>query len=423
MLISFSVENWRSFRDRAEFSMVATKERHFSDRLMTIRRRPKVVRLLPTSAIFGGNASGKSNLVKAMEHARAFIVTRGGFIGENVSLYRPFALDKGCASKPSSFSFSILISVDGKERVFDYSFSVSRDAVVDERLVRSDIGGEEHIVFDRNTGKGELFDSSSERDRLDFILKGTRKNGLFLTNAFDQNVAGLSPVIEWFKNRLYIILPETRFIPLHEFEREERLNEFSDLLRQYDTGIQGVRLKEIQAGSMERSLPPGMAVRLDGANGGICVATNTDGSVSCKELKSMHVDSDGDDVPFSFSEESDGTRRLVDIVPMIQKLRAGNGCVFVVDELDRSIHPNLMERMLQDYLGSIDGGYRGQLIFTTHDSNLLDQRTIRRDEAWVVERDLDGASSICAVSDFRLRKDADIRNGYLIGRFGGVPRV
>lgn len=425
MLISFSVENWRSFRDRAEFSMVATREKHFVQRLMTIRRRPKVIRLLPASAVFGGNAAGKSNLVKAIAQAKAFIVQRSEIIGDAIRLAVPFALDRRCSSKPSAFSFSILVNVGEKEQVFDYSFSVTKEAVVDERLVRSDFNGNECVIFDRNAERGELFSDSSESDRIMFVLRGTRKDRLFLSNAVEQNVRELEPVFNWFRNSLQIVRPESKYIPLNEFSGTESLKAFGDLLGQYDTGIRSVRLDSISSGAigLEGNLPSGVMCRIDLGQGQICMASNDGGEVACRELRAMHRDVDGNDIQFSFADESDGTRRLVDILPMMQSLQNSSRRVFVVDELDRSIHPNLMERILQDYLSSIGEESRCQLIFTTHDTNLLDQQTIRRDEAWLVERDTDGASSLCAISDFRLRKDADIRNGYLIGRFGGVPRV
>lgn len=426
MLISFSVENWRSFRDKAEFSMAATKERQFVRRLMTVSRRPKVIRLLPTSAIFGGNAAGKSNLINAIAQARAFIIQRSEIIGDNaIRLAIPFALDKRCASKPSAFAFSILVNVGGKEKVFDYSFSVTREAVVDERLVRSDFNGNECVIFDRNAETGELFSDSSESDRIKFVLRGTRKDRLFLSNAVEQNVRELEPIFHWFRDCLHIVRPESKYIPVNELSGADSLNAFGSLLGQYDTGIKSVRLDSIPSGAigLEGNLPSGVMFRIDLGQGRICMASNNGGEVACRELRAMHRDADGSDIQFSFADESDGTRRLVDILPMMQTLLNTSGHVFIVDELDRSIHPNLMERMLQDYLTALGEDSRSQLIFTTHDTNLLDQQTLRRDESWIVERAADGSSNLCAISDFRLRKDADIRKGYLIGRFGGVPRV
>jgi hypothetical protein len=139
----------------------------------------------------------------------------------------------------------------------------------------------------------------------------------------------------------------------------------------------------------------------------------------------MHQDDSGKMVPFQFADESDGTRRLLDILPAFIMLGEKRySTTFVIDELDRSLHPNLTRNLVEAFLSCRNESSRTQLIFTTHDAQLMTQDLLRRDEIWVTERDGLGASKLVAFSEFKdVRSDRDIRKSYLRGRMGGVPRI
>ena len=433
MLLSFSVENWRSFRDRATISMIASAEKNFKDRTMKVSGRP-VVRLLPTAAIFGGNASGKSNLVSAIASARKFIVGGNSKMDGQTGFDAPFRLDAECLEKPTRFSFVILIDIKEKFRVFEYSFGVTQTAVTEEKLIQSDFSGNQKVLFHRELLEGgkEKFEGILSRNkRIQFVFAGTRRDALFLKNAYFQNVAEIEPVIKWFSDSLHVISPEMKYCDENILKKQERLEEFADILDKYDTGIRGVTFEEappaaagIASLMLERNGFFNGPRRMDiFGHGEVIFASEKGGSIELKELKTLRRAKDGKPVKFSFSDESDGTRRLVDIIPIYQSLAHDPGSVFIVDELDRRLHPNLIEGIMRDYLSDIDETSRSQLIFTTHDANLMSQSTLRRDEIWLVDRAQDGASELFSLMDFDARKDENIRRAYLVGRFGGIPRI
>jgi AAA15 family ATPase/GTPase len=139
----------------------------------------------------------------------------------------------------------------------------------------------------------------------------------------------------------------------------------------------------------------------------------------------FHRASNGKPIRFEISDESAGTQRLIDLLPAFHELLAGDSKkVFIIDELDRSLHTLLTRNLLESYLASRHKESRGQLIFTTHDGLLLDQDLFRRDEFWFIDKDETGASSLTSLSDFKdIRRDKDIRKSYLLGRFGGIPTI
>ncbi len=144
-----------------------------------------------------------------------------------------------------------------------------------------------------------------------------------------------------------------------------------------------------------------------------------------KELSTYHQKNGGTEVKFEMRNESDGSRRLIDLLPAFLEVAAkGSSKVYVIDELNRSMHTLLTRRLLEAYLGTCTPESRSQLLFSTHDVLLMDQNLMRRDEMWVAERDAEGVSSLIAFNEYRdIRYDKDIRKSYLQGRIGGVPRI
>lgn len=142
-------------------------------------------------------------------------------------------------------------------------------------------------------------------------------------------------------------------------------------------------------------------------------------------LLTQHRTKSGKDVEFYMAEESDGTQRFVDLLPAFYDLaHSAEGKVFVIDEIDRSLHTELTRNLIDAFLQTLGTASRSQLIFTTHDVMLLDQDMLRRDEIWFTEKDEEGNSDLFGLSDFKgVRADKDIRKSYLLGRFGGMPRI
>ena len=230
MIVRFSVANWMSFRDRVTLSMVASLERQHGDRVVRIGRYP--LRVLPVMALYGGNASGKTNLFKALSFAKTQIV-EGSRPDARIPVI-PFLLDKDRAQQPTHFEFDLLID----EVVYAFSFSVTREKVIEERLVRVS-STSERTLYDRQDRKIE-FDGSLEAEQLQFlrfVFRGTRDNQLFLTNSISQNVQDFRPIHDWFNETLQIITPDIRF-GLPSFHASSAVaTKMSEMLSNYDTGI------------------------------------------------------------------------------------------------------------------------------------------------------------------------------------------
>lgn len=429
MIVRFSVENWMSFRDRASFTMIAGRERQHRERVPSVRQYD--TRVLPVAAIYGGNASGKTNLFKALSFAQGFIVR--GTQPDSLIPLDQFSLDPPRTDRPSRFLFELLID----EVIYEFSFAVTRKAVIEEKLVRVS-GTSEKVLYLRENGNITL-DKTLEKDAfLRFAFQGTRDNQLFLTNSVSQKVKTFSPVYDWFRNTLELVAPDSRFEQFEQYldEGDPLYAKMNGLLPQLDTGIshiggeevpfENILLPEAIKAKIQADVPEGMTVRLftEPINERIIV-TRKNGVLIAKKLVAYHHKTDGKEAKFDIRQESDGSQRVIDLLPAFLELAVDHSKkVYVIDELDRDLHTLLTRRLVEAYLATCSAETRSQLLFTTHDVLLMDQQLFRRDEMWVTERDKSGASSLISFSEYSdVRYDKDVRKSYLQGRLGGVPRI
>lgn len=429
MIIRLSVENWMSFRDRASFDLVATRERQHRDRVPKLEKYKLGV--LPVAAIYGANASGKTNLFKALSFAKFLVVN--GTQPEGLIPIEPFRLDPSCSEKPSRFTFELLIS----ETIYEFSFSLTRKAILEEKLTQI-TGSGEKVLYDRRNGS-ITFDSTLSKDPfVNFVFKGTRDNQLFLTNSVSQKVDTFRSVYDWFRDTLDLVAPDSRFEPFEQFLDEGHVlfAPMNDMLSQLDTGIVHLGGEEIPFENipvpkqvqqkLQEEVKEGSTMRiLNGPSNERFVVTRKNGRLLAMKLISYHPNMDGTESKFEMSQESDGSQRVIDLLPaFLMASAAKSRKVFVIDEVDRSLHTILTRRLLEMYLSSCSPESRAQMLFTTHDVLLMDQGLFRRDEMWVTERNAEGVSNLISFSEYKdVRYDKDIRKSYLQGRLGGVPRI
>lgn len=427
MIISFSVENWMSFRDRVTLSMVASRERQHGQQVARLGRYRMGV--LPVLALYGGNASGKTNLFMALSFAKTQIVDGSQPNGRIPVI--PFLLDKDCAKQPSQFEFELLIGAS----VYAFSFSLTRERVIEERLVK--VGSaSERILYHRRCEDIDFDESlkKEEKEFLRFVRHGTRDNQLFLTNSVSQNVQTFRPIYDWFKETLRMIAPDTRVHGMVLHENRDLAVRMNDTLTSLDTGITGLDSERVPFDSIQ--LPEMVKDRIQGEldeGEGAFVESpaftysieRKDGDLIARKRVTVHRMTDGAETHFDLSQESDGSRRLIDLLPAFLDLSSGvSQRVYVVDEVDRSLHTLLTRQLLENYLAACTAKTRSQLLLTTHDVLLMDQRLLRRDEMWVTERDSGGSSHLYSFSEYSdVRYDKDIRKSYLLGRLGGIPRI
>lgn len=431
MIISFSLENWMSFRDRVTFSMVASRELQHGERVPKLGKYN--TRILPIAAIYGGNASGKTNLVKALSFVKDLVikVTQP----DSMIPVEPFLLDATSVEKPSSFTLEILVGDD----IYEFSFSVTQKAVLKEKLILITSTSEKEL-YDRSDGHfsfdRSLYNSSKEKQFLEFVFEGTGENQLFLTNAISRKLEIFRPVYNWFKEKLDLIYPDAIFQPFEQFMDESHpiYPIMNKMMQQLDTGISRLGGEELRPDKtlpqplkedLQKHLKEGITVRLVAPEDERLLITRKNGQLISKKLVSYHLKSDGTEARFKMGQESNGTQRLMDLLPAFLDLSQTQlNKVYIIDEIDRSLHTLLIRRLIESYLASCSNESRAQLLMTTHNVLLMDQKLLRRDEMWVTERDAEGVTNLLSFSEYKdIRYDKDIRKSYLQGRLGGIPRI
>jgi len=388
-------------------------------------------RILPIAAIYGGNASGKTNLFKALSFTKNLILK--GTKPDSLIPVEAYRLDGNSAAKATRFSFELLID----ETIYEYSFAVTRKAILEERLVKI-TSTSEKVLFDRRDGKPNFGAGVVDIPFLSFALQGTRDNQLFLTNSVSQKVDTFRPVYDWFNNCLELVAPDSRFEPFEQFLDEEHplYSTMNEMLQKLDAGIAHLGGEEIPFDNLplpdalktmlKEDVREGMSVRVvSDPSVERYIVTRKQGELIAKKLVTYHQKPDGTETKFELQQESDGSQRIIDLLPAFLEISARKSAkVFVIDEVDRSLHSLLSRHLLEGYLKSCAPESRSQLLFTTHNVLLMDQHLLHRDEMWVAERDSSGASQLRSFSEYKdVRFDKDIRKSYLQGRLGGIPRI
>ena len=429
MIISFTIENWMSFRDPVSFTMVASRERQHGIRVPKVAKYQ--TRILPVAAIYGGNASGKTNFFKALNFVKKLVIN--GTNPDSQILVDPFRLDSTFLEKPSRFRLELLID----EIIYEFSFAVTSKTVVEEKLVQI-TSTTEKTLYNRQ-GDEPNFHSSLKKDKfLHFAFNGTRDNQLFLTNSVSQKVNNFRPVFDWFKDRLVLIAPDTRFAQIERFldKNHPLFNSMNEKLSKLDTGISHMGGEEIPfddirfsgnlKSDLQEDIKEGMFARVISpvSNKWLLIKREAGELVATKPV-TFHKSNYGTNVKFDIDQESDGTQRLIHLLPALLEVSPSSSKqVYVIDEVDRSLHTLLLRQLIEDYLMNCSTDSRSQLLITIHDVLLMDQDLFRRDEMWVAERNHKGCSELFSLSDYKdIRYDKDVRKSYLQGRFGGIPRI
>jgi uncharacterized protein len=395
--------------------------------------------LLKAGVIYGANASGKSNLIRAMEHARNLIV-KGTRPKQPISPDRfKFKLDESCADQPTKFEFEFR----SHGASYAYGFELSPRKIHTEWLYKIR-KTDQTMIFERETTDSDEavvtlgkidFKDDADKQRIELTRIGTRPNQLFLTQSIENRVEQFEDVMFWFK-RLSLIFPDTKAKGLGIISNQDS-GVLVKFLQLFNTDISGLGFEKIDDFYNDvKELTPDMKDRLIeelepdtittiqslSNNNHFMIQMNNDGDIEASKLRTKHLMPGTDEeVSFEMYEESDGTLRLMDLVPALISVLGGDR-VYIIDELDRSLHPKLSRKFLELFLNHKKENL-SQLIVTTHESSLLDLELLRRDEIWFVEKDKDGASSIYSLEEFKPGYDKDLRKGYLLGRFGAIPIV
>ena len=438
MLVSFSVENFMSYKDRQTFSMIAGKQTRHGNHILEVKGK----RLLKGSFFFGANAAGKSNLFSAIRFAKN-IVMNG--LRKNVLTNKHFRIDKEYANKPGVFQFDIF----SNGHFYSYGFAISYiNAIVEEEwLYQCD--STEMVIFERSIENGKSiittdfhFSDKENRQKFDIFSDNVPDDKLFLSEIAERKLIeqddfiAYKDVKSWITN-LLILTPHSRYLnKTGMLSDEKKAESLVDLLRDFDTGIESITLKRENMENVLDFLPREVKETLiqeieesfndmDVEKRAREIGISIDGSlfrfkkegnqIFASQLMMNHGNNDD---PFKLADESDGTQRLFDLIPIYQAGKQSR--VIFIDELDRSFHTKLVIKYIEQFYQTTSG-MESQLIASVHDSNVMDLSLLRQDEIWFVERQPDHSSKIYSLNRFQARFDKKVAKDYLLGRYGAIP--
>jgi AAA15 family ATPase/GTPase len=442
MLIRFAVENFLSFKENTIFSMVAGKFTRHSSHIINTHGK----RFLKGGFIFGANAGGKTNFVRAINFAKNIVVDGLPSVSCDKKFFR---IDDAYKDKPGIFQFDIYSS----NHFYSYGFAVSyKDISIEEEwLYQTDENGEK-CIFLRSRDKNNQVSISSqlqfseemEENRFKVYSESIKdvkmKQTLFLSDIVlhspenDEQYRAFRDVKNWF-NKLTIIFPESKFQGYPSLLKDiNAKKELENLLAYFDTGILGISNRDEDFDKVFRNMPiktledfkadiindfsknteKPMTVFVSNGESLIQIKY-IDGKLFASKIFSNH----GNEKDlFELEDESDGTKRLFDLIPLFLHIQE-NG-VIIIDELDRSLHTMVTKEFI-DYFYKNDVKNSAQLIATTHDSNIMNLDFLRQDEIWFIDRDNNHSSQMYSLNKFKARFDKKIEKEYLLGRYGAIP--
>jgi AAA15 family ATPase/GTPase len=426
MLVEFKVKNYKSFCEEQTLSLVASKDTELSDNCVNQGK----LSLLKTNGIYGPNASGKSNLIKALDVMRDIILDSADYqLGKKLPV-QPFLFDSKSQNKSSTFEVVFF----NKNYRYQYGFSATSDRIHDEWLLAYPKNRERDIAqtwferkFNKKTGKAQWKFGNFLKGEKEKLKDKTRDNVLFLSVGAQWNNKQLTTVYEWFREKLRVIPAGTSWAPVTanmlldvEAEGGKKAREaffqlIESLLQKADLGISGLKVNKVKTDGPKflKEMPEG------------------DRDVFLKYLEErpmikvemLHKDlKTGKKVFLPIQEESDGTKRFFELSgPWFHA--AAMGITIFIDELETSLHPILTRELVKLIQTSELSQEGAQLIFTTHDTTLLDPELLRRDQIWFTEKDENGSTHLYPMSDYKPRKGEAMQKGYLAGRYGAIPVI
>lgn len=439
MIVTFSISNFRSFASEETLSLVA------STRLAGIHETHAVAipaskeQVLKTAILYGANGAGKTNLVKALRFLKDVALKRRE--KNSGTGHQPFRFGQ-IEHDASSFDLQFIAN----DQLFRYGCKLNEQRILEEWLVQI-VRNKEKVLYERvsnSDGSVQIEAPGLKGAKLSALATiGGPQNQSFLATiraTLDEADFGepLRSVVDWFENRLTLINPDAKFNFLaSKLAQDPLFLQFAgEFLHSASTGVHGLQVqkKEVLEDELRQILPEEVVNHLlqnlpEGAdervllplgNGREILLEHTDRVHYYRvSVQASHQQTNGNVRVLDLADESDGTRRLLDLLPALHEMR-NQDAVYVIDEIDRSLHPMLVRKFLECFLQSCHAGLR-QIIVTTHESSLLDLELLRRDEIWFAEKDDAAATHLYSLADFKVRNDLEIRKHYMQGRFGAVP--
>lgn len=410
MLIEFSVKNYLSFKDKVTFSMEKGIGNELHNNFFSFNEN---IELLNTAAIYGANASGKTNLIKALAFSILFVRNSSMKpLGEKIGNAIPFLFDEESKNQKSDFEF---IFIANKIK-YKYFFSVDSSRVYDESL-DAYYTQKPTNIFKRTNTNNYIF--NSDKGILEEISKKNTDNKLFLATATTWNYDKTRDAFLWFCNSIntYSNLLQLNRISPQLYSDDEELRKFAiKILRNTDILINNISV-DYEEKELFTSFPDSLNNQIN--RGGIKVPRYK------IELEHEVIDEQNEKHYYSLdlSSESSGTQVLFAFIPFLRSAFKEQQ-ILIVDELEKSIHPIIVEKIVELFNNENINVAKSQLIFTTHAVNLLNLDLLRRDQIWFTEKNSkNGSSDLYCLDSFSVNKKENIQKGYINGRYGAIPFV
>lgn len=409
MLIEFRVKNFYSIQDEQVFSLVASSQKQHKSNTFQIKNEK--LTLLKSVAIYGANAAGKSNLIKAFAVMNEIVIKSAVVQRDEKLPILPFLLGQN-ENEPTEFEMSFL--TQGIR--YRYGFSTTQDKIIKEWLFAYPNGrvqqlflrtydekNNEYTYEDRNlTGEKKLWE------------KSTRENTLFLSTAIQLNNQQLKPVFDWFL-LLGISRDSGDFansfnVTINTFQKQPK--ELIDYLKAVDLDIENLK---IEKQDLEQEAPSNIPKEMR-------EQFKQFSKVTRFKVKTTHLNQKGQTIDFNMDLESDGTQKFFTFLgPVLETLRSGR--ILIIDELHNHLHPSMTRFIIELFHNDKINTKNAQLIFTTHETSVLSKDIFRKDQIYFCEKQ-NKATKIYSMSDFKgLRENIDYEKSYLLGRFGALPRL
>lgn len=415
MLIEFKVTNFRSFRETQILSLVASTLSDHAETNVFSSGLKGFGSFVRTAAIYGPNAAGKTNLLKALQFMQQLVLSSATVVPPSKQRYDPHKFSSKTRNAPSEF----IVTFAERGIRYEYGFAVTASRVESEWLIEY-INPRGRMMFQRNFNcKTNAYDwkfSSFLKGQRALWSEVTRPDALFLSTAIQLNSAQLKPVFNWFQTRLIVLVGVVTMNPMltiNLLETDEGKGRVIPFLQEADLGIADLNIQRetVPAGGFVMGGSPDLMVhqRPGQTTPDLVKVTMSHWNDEKKEL-----------VNLDFEDESSGTRVLFRAVGAWLNVFQ-NGEVLLFDEIDTSLHPLLVKFLISRFHSTKTNPNNAQLVFTSHDTTLLSQKVLRRDQVWLVEKNNQGSSNLYPLTNFKPRNDEAIEKGYLQGRYGALP--
>jgi uncharacterized protein len=419
MLIEFSTQNFRSLRERQRISMSASSAKEHRSKNCFDSGIEGLPQLLKSAVVYGPNAAGKTNLLRAMHFMQVMVLTSANSLqqGQTINV-KPFELVRKSRGAPSEFEVNFV--EDGVR--FQYGFALNKTRVVEEWLIAYPVGRPQ-LWFERSVvGKSEDTTwnfGSKFKGPHKLWRDATRPNALFLSTAIQLNNEQLRPIFNWFQKRLVVVIPGVGVtlnptLTYALLANPSGKSSVMSFLNAANVGIDdlSVETQSVGAQNMAHSPKTLNGLMMMGASG-----------LGVASVKAMHKTSDrAESISLDITDESDGTQKLIASAGAWLKILS-EGQILFIDELNNSLHP-LIVRFLVELFHKLDSNkLNAQIIFSSHDTSILDKDIFRRDQVWFVEKDKSQGSVLYALSEFSPRPEEAFERNYLKGRYGALPNI